>query len=351
MKRFFIIALASLCCTSLSPAQNGGIDVTSQMRVFEGTYYDITCSEEELADETKRCAALLSKKPATASKKKKGSGSAEGNKPLVEWTADLMARRSLFGQQILSYLRDQDPSLLEPFRHRQPLYTTMFYAPLFRAVSLPGMVGAQDKPASGVSVGRVSIYRCLVKAPRAGLYRFVGAATDFMIVNISGKNVLETGEWIPTLMKKKDPRTASATLDSKHAIQIQKGTGKGAYADYEFISHFKEIPTWNRRIGGLTAGHTFSMGEGELCRMEVLIGSAGSEDYGFVLYVEDMNHKVEAGKPYALFRLNHNTPSVKDSHFWYKKSRSLRSCDEEGLEAPPFDTNNTELWQFYPLKS
>lgn len=326
------------------------------------TVYELTCSADELRGVTERYAAVLDmeQKEIAAAKAAKNKPKKKRNKKKeareepaepeavpLEWTADLMARRYLMARMVKDYLSTGDAAPLEPYAYKQRLYAGCFYTPLMPRETVLKTLGLpKEQPSPGEKLGLLMVARAQVKAPKAGTYRLVGAATDFIIVRVNGKTVLEAGEWLPSLMKRSDPRKASAMPGSKHFRSLWLGQAVEPYAGYALAPHFKEIPTWNARQGGLTIGSCFSVEADAFYPLEIIIGSAaGSEKYGCVLFVEDTEKPVEPGKPYALLRFNGmlpNTRSVKDMVDYWRQQGLMTASEAAAVEAPP--TADGGMW-------
>lgn len=336
--------VVALCGSALSTAP-----AMVPEEALKGMYYDITYSSAELQAETKRCEKLLKQKSeasaAKPTKAKKRKADAEA--VIVQWDAPKMARFSLLGRAVQNYLSGEHGAAPAGTPGKQPLYLSRLYLPLVRAKGVASLFNMPPAPPAGTeSVGFVAVYRGWVTPPKSGKYRFVGAGTDFIIVRIGGKVVLEAGEWLPQLMKKDDPRTASATVGSKHYLSVMKGLKKGPYADYAYNASFREIPTWNKRQGGLTLGTPFEATENKPLEMEVMVASVkGEADFGFALYVEDMAAPVKPGMPYPLFRTDEEQLSAQSLVDALKAMR--RDGDTEGMELPPYDQKNTP-WKVAP---
>lgn len=342
MKQLAVLWIVALCGASVCAAQG-------RPSFPDAKIYELTCSADELKAETERCAKLPAESAAakpTKAKKKKGKKKEAQDEPVepaavpVEWTPDMMARRYLMSRMVKDYLSSGDAALLEPYAYKQRLFVSSFYTPLLPAAGVQKMHRLPaEQPTPGEQVGLLMVVRTQVKAPKAGTYRFVGAGSDFIIVRLNGKSVLEAGDWLPTLMKKNDPRKTNAMPGSKHFHSLWLGQAKEPYAGYALATHFKEIPTWNARQGGLTIGSSFSAEADVYYPLEVIIGcAAGSEQFGYVLYVEDLEKPVEPGKPYPLLRFNNMLPNartVKEMQDYWRQTGILPASATAPLEAPP----------------
>lgn len=345
MKYGAIIAcFAALCGAVLSNAP-----ALEPEEALEGVYYDITCSPEELQAETDRCKKMLKQKgEAAVAKSAKTKSRVKDAEAVVEqWDAPKMARFSLLGRAVQNYLRGETGAVPAGTPGRQSLCVSRMYLPLVSTRAIARLYNNMTPlPEGTVSVGHVAVYRGWVVPPKSGNYRFIGAATDFIIVRLGGKVVLEAGEWLPRLMKKNDPRTASATVGSKHYSSVMKEPKKGPYAGYAYNATFGEIPTWNKRQGGLTLGTPFESAEDKPLEMEVIVASVKEEpSFGYVLYVEDMAAPVKHGKPYSLFCTDKQ--QISPQEFANGLKMSLPGSDAKNLELPPYDTT-VAPWKVTP---
>ena len=318
---------------------------------LKGQCYDITYSREELQAETKRCEKLLKQKGDTAAAKsaKTKERKKDAEPEQAQWDAPRMARFALLGRAVLNYLSGQHGEEPAGTHSPTPLFISRLFVPLVNAKAVKTKLFMHTKaPSAGQeSVGLVAVYRGRVVPPKGGSYRFVGAASDFMIVRVDGKVVLEAGEWLPRLMKKDDPRTASAAVGSKHYLSVMKGLKKGPYAGYAYNATFSEIPSWNKRQGGLTLGSAFTAAEGRALELEVIVASVKEEpEFGCVLYVED-TAAVKTGGSYPLFCTDEEDVSAQEVTESLKAVR--RDCDTDGMELPPHDRKSAP-WKVKPTK-
>jgi hypothetical protein len=98
----------------------------------------------------------------------------------------------------------------------------------------------------------------------------------------------------------------------RYKADVKSGKDR-AHRNYEFIQ-YPGIPTWNKEIGGLTAGDPVQVKEGTVYPIEIAITEEGGK-FGYVLMWEDMTNnavikggKVTGGKKFYLFRTNFNMP-------------------------------------------
>ena len=191
------------------------------------------------------------------------------------------------------------------------LYASSFFVPKAKASLAPEAFQCANKvkPAAWLVV-----YRGKVKSPVTGKIRFVGTGDDFLGVRFGGKVVLEGGYRQPSLYEKGNICRAyiSGGDHERYKSEIKSGKDR-AHRNYEFIQ-YPGIPTWNKEIGGLTAGDPVQVKEGTVYPIEIAITEEGGL-FGYVLMWEDLTNnavikggKVAGGKKLYLFRTNFNLP-------------------------------------------
>ena len=217
------------------------------------------------------------------------------------------------------------------FQAPTKLYTSCFYMPLCKAEEAPHAYKVEDK----VQATRwCAIYRGKVKAPKSGRFRFVGLGDDAIAVRFNNKLVLDYG-WHSLLNGSWGNPGARAGLqkqleDAKEApLKLFEYPGNGA---------------WNRDLGGLGAGLTFSVKEGQTYPIEVLITEIPGGVFGFVLLIEDLDNpstlKDSNGTPILqLFRTNFAEPSSEEL---YKNMTFPNGGD--GRTNVPYDKDSL-IWQ------
>jgi hypothetical protein len=99
----------------------------------------------------------------------------------------------------------------------------------------------------------------------------------------------------------------------RYKSEIKSGKDR-AHRNYEFIQ-YPGIPTWNREVGGLTAGDPVQVKEGTVYPIEIAVTEEGGL-FGYVLMWENLsdnpvvkNGKVQGGKKFYLFRTNFSEPN------------------------------------------
>lgn len=243
------------------------------------------------------------------------------------------------------YLKNWSQSALARF-YKSPakLYASNFFLPMANASLAPDafQCAQKVKPAAWLVV-----YRGKVKSPVSGTIRFVGTGDDFIGVRFGGKVVLEGGYRLPSAYKKGDLSHVYISVNDhpKYKARIKNGEDK-AHRNYEFIN-YPGIGTWNREIGGLTAGDPVKVKEGTSYPIEIAITEEGGK-FGYVLMWEHVSDnpvvkggKVAGGKKFYLFRTNFSAPSKED----LKKLIGKHSAGE--MEWPEFDPDSP-IWVAVP---
>ncbi len=211
------------------------------------------------------------------------------------------------------YLKTWSQSALARF-YKSPtqLYASNFFVPMAKASLAPEAFQCANKvkPAAWLVV-----YRGKVKSPITGKIRFVGTGDDFIGVRFGGKTVLEGGYRLPTAYQKNDlSKVHISTGDHpKYKARIKSGEDR-VHRNYEFIE-YPGIPTWNKEVGGLTAGDPINVKEGTVYPIEIAVTEEGGA-FGYVLMWENLsdnpvvkNGKVQGGKKFYLFRTNFSEPN------------------------------------------
>lgn len=243
------------------------------------------------------------------------------------------------------YLKNWSQSALGRF-YKSPakLYASNFFLPMANASLAPDafQCAQKVKPAAWLVV-----YRGKVKSPITGTVRFVGTGDDFLGVRFDGKVVLEAGYRMPSAYKKGDASRVyiSGGDHEKHKARIKSGEDR-AHKGYEFIN-YPGIPTWNKEIGGLTAGTPVRVKEGVSYPIEIAITEEGGK-FGYVLMWEHVSEnpvvksgKVSGGKKFYLFRTNFSMPEKTE----LKKLIGKHAAGE--MEWPEFDADSP-IWVAVP---
>ena len=248
------------------------------------------------------------------------------------------------------YLKNWSQSALARF-YKSPakLYASNFFLPMAHASLAPDafQCAQKVKPAAWLVV-----YRGKVKSPVTATIRFVGTGDDFLGVRFDGKVVLEGGYRLPSAYKKGDMSRVylSGGDHAKHKARIKSGEDK-AHKAYEFIN-YPGIDTWNKEIGGLTAGNPIKVKEGVSYPIEIAITEEGGK-FGYVLMWENMtdnpvvkNGKVTGGKKFYVFRTNFSEPDKGE----LTKLMGKHAVKENGqvkIEWPAFESDSP-IWVAVP---
>ena len=224
------------------------------------------------------------------------------------------------------------------------LYASNFYLPQCSAAYAPTAYQCADvcKPSAWLAV-----YRGRVKAPRTGKFRFIGTGDDVLCVRFKGKMVLEAGWCIPSLYDDKAPGKCgtigaiNGPSGKEYWDNIKSGKDK-THKGYEQMS-FKETPDWNKSLGGLTAGATFDVKEGETCPIEIMVSEVPGGAFGYVLLIQDMAKKDK--KDIELFRTNFSMPDKAEILDLLKKGKGVWGNGE--LQAPPY-SDDSAIWVAVP---
>lgn len=211
------------------------------------------------------------------------------------------------------YLKNWSQSALARF-YKSPakLYASNFFVPVAKASLAPEAFQCVQKvkPAAWLVV-----YRGKVKSPVTAKMRFVGTGDDFIGVRFDGKMVLEAGYRTPSGYSKGDMSKVNISGEAalaQHKKRISDGDDK-IHKGYEFLK-YPGIETWNKEIGGLTAGTPVNVKEGVSYPIEIAIAEEGGL-FGYVLMWENLSDnpvvkggKVTGGKKFYLFRTNFSEP-------------------------------------------
>lgn len=238
----------------------------------------------------------------------------------------------------------QSKTLSKFYKSPTKLYASVFMMPSCSADYAPVAYQCADKVKPK---GWVAIYRGKVKAPKSGKFRFVGTGDDTLIVRFNNKVVLESGWAIPSEFP--TYKGAAHVLGGIQGGQKQKDYHQSLISrskDPVTFYTYPEIPKWNRELGGLKAGDTFDVKEGNTYPVEVLISEIPGGYFGFALMIEDLTDpnakKASNGKPLLqIFRTNFNTPTKAEL-----ESQLGRYKGGE-VEIPPYDQDSL-IWVAVP---
>ena len=206
---------------------------------------------------------------------------------------------------INDFMKSWNPGVLAKY-YQAPtkLYISNFYAPQVKSEYAPEAFNCADKcqPANWCAV-----YRGKVKAPRTGTFRFIAVCDETMLIRFNNQLVLEAGYRIPSGAPEKKIQASEVTAEGQqYKREIREGK-QSRHPGYEFLE-YPSIPTYNKEVGGLTAGTAFKVEEGKSYPIEILVGDFGGA-FGFFLCIQDItNGKEKPAKP-DLFRTNFSAPN------------------------------------------
>lgn len=218
------------------------------------------------------------------------------------------------------------------------LYASNFCLPSCAASYAPKAYQCSDKVKPS---GWVALYRGKVKAPKSGIYRFVGTGDDVLIVRFNNKIVLESGWCIPSLYGSKVNPGTIGSLNSAEGKEYHKNISEGKdnlHKGYEFILK-PELSKWNKELGGLTGGTEFYVKEGETYPIEILISEIPGGAFGFVLLMQEKINNVFDNTKFDLFRTNFACPDKKEIYDLINKE----GCGLGDFEFPVFN-EDSPIW-------
>lgn len=258
----------------------------------------------------------------------------------------------LHREAVVSFIRDfmakdWDRSMLEKYYSpKVKLVAPYFYLPRCKAAYAPeafecnkGEQARQVAPQDWVVV-----YSGQVVAPESGTYRFAGMGDDALVVRFNKEIVLESGWSIPS--------RNDMTLGTRSHYQNEITHEDNGCALYQY----RETPHWNRQLGGIASGSTFTVQKGKTYPIDILISEIPGNEFGFCLLIE----KIEQDKaPYgrfapdksptlALFRTNDTTPDLEEIE--ERLTENGRNYTVRlPLEAPPF-AKESPIWVARPAR-
>ncbi len=181
------------------------------------------------------------------------------------------------------------------------------------------------------------IYRGTVVAPTTGKFRFAGIGDDIIAVRFNRKMVLEAGWAIPT-----ENQSDGALGASPHYRQDVLADKYASKRDYQFLN-VPGISHWNATVGGLTAGDTFSVREGQEYPIEIFISEIPGGQFGFALLIEDVTNGAKGAKNLEIFRTDMSTPSAAAT----QKLLNDAGCSIGALQWPQY-SNDSYIWVSRP---
>lgn len=201
------------------------------------------------------------------------------------------------------------------YKSPQQLYAAQFYVPRTSANDAPKAYGCEDK----VKPSRwIAIYRGKVRAPKSGTFRFVGAGDDVIAVRFNNQNVFDYG-WFQASLGK---MTAGQDMKWINAMQNKPGNDglkkelKDAGINVPPSTFYKYSTSnhWNQTMGGVVAGRQFTVKQGDVYPIEILISEIPGGEFGMTLLLEEVgvpaiSKDAKTGAPILpLFRTNYGVP-------------------------------------------
>lgn len=241
------------------------------------------------------------------------------------------------------------------FESPQKLYASCFYLPSARARYAPiaYQMGDSRKPESQWVCqpgGWCVVYRGKVRAPKTGKFRFIGTGDDYIAVRFDRKLVLSAGYRLFThydVRVKGGPKFAFSEPAAREKFLKDVRAGlDSAHKGYELISTVPGCERWNRELGGLTAGREFSVREGEVYDIEILLAEEGGY-FGCVLFIEDITDGKNSGaRQYDLFRTNFSAPDAREVSRMLQEADSFDG-DPAKAQAIPYN-EDSYIWVVVP---
>lgn len=199
------------------------------------------------------------------------------------------------------------------YKSPKQLYAAQFYIPRTSANDAPKAYGCEDR----VQPSRwIAIYRGKVRAPKSGTFRFVGAGDDVIAVRFNNKNVFDYGWFQASLGKITTSKEWQDAMANKPGNEGLKKELKQADINIPPVTFYKysTMPHWNNSLGGLAAGKTFTVKQGDVYPIEILVSEIPGGEFGMTLLLEEVgmppiSKDPKTGAPILpLFRTNYGVP-------------------------------------------
>ncbi len=237
------------------------------------------------------------------------------------------------------------------------LYASNFYLPVAKARYAPiaYQVGDAKKPETQwvcQPAGWCVVYRGKVRAPKTGKFRFIGTGDDCIAVRFDRKVVMEGGYRLISSFDAKaggGPKLQLSTQGGRDAFFKDVKSGRDRdHKEYELIPTVEGIGIWKQELGGLMAGNTFSVKEGEVYPIEILVAEEGGA-FGFVLFIEDVTDgKNSKAKQYDLFRTNFSEPSSEEINNMLRETGSVHVFGGKELRLDIPYNKDSLIWTAVP---
>lgn len=233
------------------------------------------------------------------------------------------------------------------YQAKSKLYASNFYLPECSAAYAPIAYNCADKskPAAWVVV-----YRGKVRAPKSGKFRFVGFGDDVLAVRFNNKLVLESGFIFASQFVKGRKEGWGALgllgLNPGFIKTIKSGTST-AHPGYELVKH-PHITPYPKAEFSLYAGTQFTVTEGKVYPIEILISETIGGQFKLFLFMEDMKETkmVNGYKNYDIFRTNFSLPDGKALIAELKKEKCVTPV-QAAAKMPPFNQDSL-IWPVVP---
>ncbi len=253
------------------------------------------------------------------------------------------------------FYRDWSPSVINKyFQPRQKIYASHFYIPRSDSLIAPATFGCEKQVKDAAWI---VVFRGKVRAPKTGTFRFLGAADDLIAVRFNKKLVLEAGWSVPSYYTPKTTNHAKAYgymgNDKKYQAAIKAGK-EPKHPGYELIP-MPELPIWNDRFGGMVAGQSFKVVEGEEYPIEILVSEVPGAVFGYALLIDDMDNPItEKGRRmYDLFRTGFDAPTMPEivtkinAAFERINHKKRVRATDKGLQLPKYNPDSL-IWPAVP---
>lgn len=291
----------------------------------------------------------------------KQSGRGRGRKPsalaLKKGDGTLSIQRDKYYEAIANFVNKgwSTGQLSRYFESPQKLHASCFYLPSARARYAPiaYQIGDAGKPENQwvcQPSGWCVVYRGKVRAPKTGKFRFIGTGDDYIGVRFNRKLVLSAGYRLFTHYNAKSKGGAKFALSETAAREsflrdVRAGLDP-EHKGYELISTVPGCERWNRELGGLMAGREFSVKEGEVYPIEIILAEEGGY-FGCVLFIEDVTDgKNSQARQYDIFRTNFAAPDAKEVSRMLQEAGSYDG-DPAKAEAIPYN-EDSYIWVAVP---